>query len=517
MKTLLIRNAIIAVVYLLVARAALYLAFLNPSATAVWPPTGIAVAACLLFDYWVWPGVLLGAFVANQTTAGTAVTSAAIATGNTMEALLGAYLVNRFAAGRKVFCQAEGVLKFAALAAFLSTTVSATTGVISLSLAGYVHWRDFGAIWLTWWLGDATGALIVTPVLVFWSHPVDPFWRRWQISEGFLVLGILLLLGQVVFGGSGPFPAKGYPLEFLFAPVLTWAAVRLGPRSMAIAIPLVSASALMGTLRGFGPFVRESANESLLLLQCFMGITSIAFFTLAAAVWERREALADLQRSTEKAVDAQERVRAEIAEFLHGRVQSRLLIAWNRLRTALQLWSQQSEDALALVAQVCNELDEIREQDVRQASYLLHPSFIREGLTPAVYALAERFDGELSVTVEVDPALAALDKPIRNLVPEALRLAAYRIVEESLGNVVKHAHATTAHITLGLEGRSSLVITVADNGCGFDASRVRSRLGLGSIASRVGRAGGNWHITSVAGQGTTVFARLPLELAPTQV
>jgi signal transduction histidine kinase len=516
MKTFIL-NAIIAAAYFLAGKAALALAFLHPSVTAVWPPTGIAVAACLLFDYRVWPGVLVGAFLVNQTTAGTALTSGIIAVGNTLEALLGAYVVVRVAGGRQAFWHAEGVLKFAALVALLSTAVSATIGVTSLSLAGYASWRDSGAMWLTWWLGDAAGALIITPVLVVWSRPVALGWPRRQILEGAFVLGVLVLMSQVVFGGWGPVPAADYSLEFLLAPILAWAAVRLGPRSAAIAILVVSAAALVGTLRGFGPFARDSGNTSLLLLQVFMGITALTTFTLAAAVSERREALADLQRSAEQALAAEERVRAEIAEFLHSRVQSRLLMAWTRLRIAMQGWSQQPEEALVLVTQVSHELDEIREEDVRQASYLLHPSFIREGLTPAVYGLVERFGGEVTVTVDVDPALATWDTPIRNRLPEALRLAAFRIVEEALGNVVRHAHAITAHVTLGLEGHAVLAITVGDNGCGFDVDRMRPGLGLASIESRVLQVGGRWHITSLPGKGTTVAARLPLPPPPTQV
>jgi integral membrane sensor domain MASE1 len=125
--------------------------------------------------------VLVSAFLVNQTTAGNMVTSAAIAVGNTIEALLGAYLANRFAGGRKAFWHAEGVLRFAAVVAFLSTTVSATTGVTSLSVAGYADWADFGAMWLTWWLGDAAGALIVAPMLVLRGRPIDPSWRHRRV------------------------------------------------------------------------------------------------------------------------------------------------------------------------------------------------------------------------------------------------------------------------------------------------------------------------------------------------
>jgi hypothetical protein len=111
MKTFILLNVIIAAVYAFVGKAALSLAFLHPSVTAVWPSTGIAVAACLLFNYRVWPGVLVSAFMVNQAITGTTMTSAAIAAGNTMESLLGTYLLNHFAGGRKAFWQAEGVLK----------------------------------------------------------------------------------------------------------------------------------------------------------------------------------------------------------------------------------------------------------------------------------------------------------------------------------------------------------------------------------------------------------------------
>lgn len=101
-------NALTAAVYFLVGKAALSLAFLHPSITVVWPSTGIAIAACLLYQYRVWPGVLAGAFAVNQTMVETSLAAVAIAAGNSAEALLGAYLLNRFAGGRKAFWQAEG-------------------------------------------------------------------------------------------------------------------------------------------------------------------------------------------------------------------------------------------------------------------------------------------------------------------------------------------------------------------------------------------------------------------------
>src|SRR5437762_11371007 len=141
-------------VYFAAGKLGLSLAFVHASATAVWPPTGIALAALLLFGTRVWPGVLIGAFLVNVTTAGSAVSSAGIAIGNTLEALLAAYLVNRYAGGRYAFEGLRNVVRFAILAALVSPVVSATFGVTSLCATGYAEWADFGPIWLTWWLGD---------------------------------------------------------------------------------------------------------------------------------------------------------------------------------------------------------------------------------------------------------------------------------------------------------------------------------------------------------------------------
>src|SRR5919108_5112687 len=151
--------------YFLAGKFGLSLAFFHASASAVWPPSGIALAALLLWGYRLWPGIFLGAFLVNITTQGSAATTLGIATGNTLEAVIGAWLVGRYAGGLKAFERARNVFKFVVLAAILSTAVSATLGVTSLSLGGFAAWEDYQHIWLTWWLGDMVGNLIVAPLL----------------------------------------------------------------------------------------------------------------------------------------------------------------------------------------------------------------------------------------------------------------------------------------------------------------------------------------------------------------
>ncbi len=282
--------------YILAGKLGLRLAFANASATAVWPPTGIALVAFLLIGYRAWPGILLAAFLTNLTTAGGIATSASIAVGNTLEGMLGAYLVNRFAGGLCSFERARDVFKFVFFGAVLSTSVSATCGVTSLILGGLARWSDYGTIWLTWWLGDATGDLIVAPLLILWATSNIVSWNRKHLLEAGTLTLLLLLVGEVVFGGLFPSSHKNYPLEFMCIPCLIWAALRFGQRGVATVTFLLSGIAIRGTLLGFGPFVGKTQNESLLLLQAFMGVTAVMTMTLATIVSERRRAELDRER-----------------------------------------------------------------------------------------------------------------------------------------------------------------------------------------------------------------------------
>src|SRR5207248_11038532 len=140
-------------IYFLAGKLGLELAFLQASASPVWPPAGIALGALLVFGYRTWPAIFVGAFLVNVTTAGNVATSLAIGAGNTLEAICGAWLVNRFAGGIRVFHRSRDVFKFA-FAAVASTVISPTVGVTGLMLAGFVDWTKYGAVWITWWLGD---------------------------------------------------------------------------------------------------------------------------------------------------------------------------------------------------------------------------------------------------------------------------------------------------------------------------------------------------------------------------
>ena len=283
-------------VYFVAGKLGLKLALVNASASAIWPCTGITLAAFLILGYRVWPAILTGAFLVNLTTTGSAATSVGIAVGNTLEGVVGCYLVTRFAGGQHAFERAHDVFKFGFLAGMVSTTLSATIGVTCLAMGGFAEWAMYGPIWCTWWLGDAVGAVVVTPLVLLWRENPRLEWTRKQMLELAFLFPGLFLTGWVVFGGRFHAALKNYPFEYLCIPFLIWAAFRFGRRKAATAICVLAAIAAWGTLHGYGPFSRESQNTSLLLLQSFIGIMAITALALAAEVTEHKHADEHIRR-----------------------------------------------------------------------------------------------------------------------------------------------------------------------------------------------------------------------------
>jgi len=272
----------------------LRLALEKTNASPVWPPSGIALAAVLLLGYRVWPGILLGAFfanvvafLANQAASARTivVVSSAIGLGNTLEAVVAAYLLQRWVGARSPFDRAQDVFRFTA-AALLACCVAASVSATGIALAGIAPPFVYGTIWLTWWLGDTTGILLVTPLLLTWSDRSQP---RWEFRKH--IEAVLLFVSLVVIGRLGSLDqGANYPLVFVPVPWLVWAAFRFGPREAATAAVLTSAIAVWDTVHGVGPFVGETANESLLLLQAFVSVLTVTILTMAALVAERRNA-----------------------------------------------------------------------------------------------------------------------------------------------------------------------------------------------------------------------------------
>jgi|GEM_PF-2265295 len=288
----------VAVFYYATAKLGLLTAIPPGVATPVWPPSGIALAVILLWGYRVWPGIVLGSFLANiETLFDTNSTlsflrpagvTLAIGLGSAWQALVGAFLIQRFTGTHNPFIRAKDIFKFTGIEV-VSCLVSPTVGVTSLLIGHFISGSLSPYTWWTWWMGDLVGVLVVVPAVLSCATPSWIVWKPRQVFETLFFLILLGALGQIVFG-SWFLGAAHYPLEYVFLPFIVWAAFRFGPAGVAFSTLMVSCLAISGTIRGCGPFVRGSLNQSLILLQAYMGITSITGMALASAINERKQA-----------------------------------------------------------------------------------------------------------------------------------------------------------------------------------------------------------------------------------
>jgi len=303
--------------YFLLAMGGLTLASINPSATPVWPATGLAIGALLVWGNAPLPAIVIAAFAANLLTAGTPVTAAVIAAGNGLEAAVTALFIRHWAGGARAFETPGGVLRFAATCLATGTLISPTAGVGALTAAGLAEPAAFWPVWLTWWLGDVAGALAVTPAVVLWAMPRQTPDRAMAGAEteggwtgALIVYGAAVAIGALAFSPLVQPPVDRTPLAFLAILPLMAAALRRNQRDTATVALILSAFAVWGTVAGSGAFAGIAAgggatgdgltgvglNNSLLRLASFLLAATVPSLALAAEVAVRHGAEARLRR-----------------------------------------------------------------------------------------------------------------------------------------------------------------------------------------------------------------------------
>lgn len=248
----------------------------------------------------------------------------------------------------------------------------------------------------------------------------------------------------------------------------------------------------------------EHFTESQVRTACaFASQLALGLLNAELLAEQRRITLA-LAESRRLISEAEERTRREMSEFLHSRVQSRLLVAWYRLGELQGLTPEQAER----VDRVRRDLEDLRERDVRAVSHQLHPEALSVGLIAALQVLASRLSGVVRVGIHADAAVGALDDPLDNQLPMALRLAVFRSIEEAVGNVLKHSGAAHVTVLLTVTDAGELRLEVVDDGRGFDSLRIRPGLGLQCLAARIESFGGRWGIESREGGPTRLWAEV---------
>ena len=274
--------AVIAGSYYGAAKLGLDLAFTTSSVTAIWPPTGIALAALVIWGRSVWPGVALGALLANTWTGVPPITVLGITCGNTLEAVVGAYLLSRVDF-RPSLERVRDVLALVVLAGIVSTAIAATIGVTSLIIGDEVSGSDFGSVWRVWWLGDMGGDLLVATTLMVavarWPFRDLPGGRIEAVALAAAVVALSLFVFQ-----------QETNLAYLTFPLLVWATLRFWQVGATAALLTVTGIAVYFTAHDEGPFVRSNPDDSLLLAQTFFGVAGLMVLILAVVMSERARA-----------------------------------------------------------------------------------------------------------------------------------------------------------------------------------------------------------------------------------
>jgi PAS domain S-box-containing protein len=272
--------------YFLAGKFGLQFASMHPSATVLWAPTGISIAAFLLGGYRVWPAIVAGAFLVNISTTGAAVNSVEIAAGNLLEGLTGAFLVKRYADGSKAFLRPEFVIRYAVFAGLLATGISAAVGVSALCQDGLARWGDFRPVLVTWWLGDMLGALVLAPFLIILLGNRHNSLQPLETLELGGLLAGLSVVSVLVFGPAGLAVLRGHGQAFMCFPFLIWAAFRFCPLETAGANLIFFGFATWGTLHGYGPYA--SGTQPPIVLGSLVAIVGTTSLIVAAAVKQAR-------------------------------------------------------------------------------------------------------------------------------------------------------------------------------------------------------------------------------------
>lgn len=277
--------ALVAALYLIAGKIGLSVPFTSSNVSPVWPASGVALACLLLWGYKVWPGIALGAFLVNFLSPIPPLAALGIAIGNTSSALLGNYLLRRFAGFQISLTRLRDVLGLVVVA-LASPVIAGTVGATSLRLAQVTAWAGFGSAWRIWWLGDAMGILIVTPLFLT-VRDLAGLRRSRLIELGSLLLG-LMATGLVVFGAGLGLRIQDDVLAFIVFPFVIWAAIRFQVAGVSIATFVTTTIAVWGMAEGRGPFGKYDALHDASLLQLFIAVVSVTGLILAAVIAERK-------------------------------------------------------------------------------------------------------------------------------------------------------------------------------------------------------------------------------------
>jgi signal transduction histidine kinase len=522
--------AALAVAYFVLAKVGLRLAFVQANASPVWAPAGLALAALLAGGLRLWPGVLVGAWLANLTTSGTpGLAALLIAAGNTLAAV-GAALVLTRTGFDPALRRFRDILVLLEVGVVLDPVVSATNGTVQLVLSGAAPagaWRD---IWLVWYSGDAIGILLIAPLLLSW-------WTRRRrkgfvpaSAEALALIAGVLCCSWLVFWQDVSGSRLGPSLAFVVFPFGAWGAVRFGVRGATLVSFLIGLGSVLGTVLSSGPFAAAGLHHQLFQFQLFVLMLAASGLLLAGLAEERVHAVKELARAKERAEDADRMKSAFLASMSHElRTPLNSIIGFTSLLVRELVGPLNPEQrkqlgmvrtsALHLLDLVNDVLDisriEAGQLEIRRTHFDSAASLGRcvDQVSPAARAKG------LALVLEAAPDLETIESDQRRFEQVVLNL---------LGNAVKFTDSGAITVRCTVEG-NSLVTSVADTGIGIghderdrlfrpfrqlDSGLSRryegTGLGLAICKGLLDLLGGEISLASEPGRGSVFTFRLPL-------
>jgi len=307
----------------------------------VWPAYGVALAAFIVCGYRVWPAIASGAFVVAFFSPVTPLAALGQAAGATVAAFVGAYLLHRISKFDSSLSRLRDALALVLLGALGSALVSATIGVSILYATHVRAYSGLGTAWLIYWLGDATGVLLVTPMILKLGDFVG-ICQRPRIRELTLLLFLLSGVCFLIFGDPSLIPVRLHVLAFAVLPFVMWAAIRFGVAGATLSNLLIATMATLETAFGKGPFVTSTPFTNAILLDAFFAVLSVTGLTLASAIAEREQA-EHQQGALEARLAAEQAVRIS-EERLRLAQQAAHIGTFERdLQTGVVTWSSELE------------------------------------------------------------------------------------------------------------------------------------------------------------------------------
>ena len=502
------RSSIIALLVAIGYYAGSQIGFLlTPAGTpiaAFWPPNAILLGAFLLTtprSWWLLLLAVLPAHLLVQLRTGIPLISAlAWFAGNTGEALLGAILVRIFKKDKPLFESVYGVIVFLTFGVFLPTLTTSFLDAAGVVLTGIG--RNYWILWTTRLSDNIVADLTIVPTMVILAVK-GPAWFRRATAEDYaeaaaLTVGITAV-SFLVFGRAST-TGSFWPLIYALLPLLFWAVVRFWSGGVSASMLVVALISAWNTMHGRGPLGMQSMAYAVLSLHFLLTVLAVSFMLSGALIAERRRSELNLRLKCGNLLHAQAIERYRVARELHDNILQRLTLVnlhLDELRAASLVFAEPPLNNLY------DQISDIS-KTIRDLSHDLHPFLLDYlGLARALRKLCRDTGAQCGLAVEFS------EHNMGSLLPSVVSGCLFRVAQEALQNIVRHSHAKTAVMELGLSGRAVLM-RISDNGVGMDTERDEG-LGLLSIREQVLAVDGTIEITSAPSKGTVIEVSVPVQ------